>query len=211
MLPFEQVLASRHLKGVPLSDRVCPNCGHSMPGTIASCQCGFVWTEGADMPAPEIVRSAVGQPSAVDQVPLDSNLATQTVRQDGNMDMELPPFPWEKKPSGTASPTPASSEPGMVKTSDQPAGVPEVPQVKPTRPVVATTSPATSVRPNAALLMACPTCEANISRRASSCPKCKSAPYSHCLICATRLLVSSKTCSECGDPDPFTLPAGANA
>ena|GEM_PF-3513769 len=191
-----------------MSDRVCPNCGHAMPGTTASCQCGFVWNEGTDMPAPDIVRSAVGQPSAVDQVPANEFLATQASQEDDNMDMELPPFPWEKNSLETASPRPSSPpRPAMGKTSDTPAKAPEAKHAQ----VAIPPSPATQARPNAALLMACPTCEANISRRAASCPKCKSAPYSHCLICATRLLVNSKTCSECGDPDPFTAPVGANA
>ena len=178
-----------------------------MAGTTASCRCGFVGNEGADTPAPDIVRSAVGQPSAVDQVLPTKNMVAQEVLEDENMEMELPPFPWEQKPRETASPKPASPEPTMVHASDAPAKAAEV---KPARAAVQA-APATQTRPNAALLMACPSCDANISRRAASCPKCKSAPYSNCLICATRLLVNSKSCSECGDPDPFTAPAGANA
>ena len=70
-----------------MSDRVCPNCGHTMTGTTASCQCGFVWNEGADMPAPDIVRSAVGQPSAVDQgAPVD-NMPNFRQESDNPFDM----------------------------------------------------------------------------------------------------------------------------
>jgi hypothetical protein len=179
-----------------------------MPGTTASCQCGFVWNEGTDMPAPNIVRSAVGQPSAVEQLSSTDSPGGQALLEEENMEMELPPFPWEKKSRDTASPQPAPPAPGIVETSDTPTRTPEVKKMSPTVPVTRNSTP---VRPNAALLMTCPTCDANISRRAASCPKCKSAPYSHCLICATRLLVNSATCSECGDPDPFTAPAGGGA
>ena len=192
-----------------MSNRICPNCGNAMPGTATSCQCGFIWTEGADMPAPDIVRSAVGQPSAVDQVPATNNLAVKADRED--VDMELPPFPWEKNPRATASPKPASPRPGVIKTSDTPAKATPAPGARKVQPAMAAKPGSTPARPNTALLMACPTCEAAISRRAASCPKCKSAPYNHCLICATRLLVSSEVCSECGDPAPFTAPVGGDA
>ena len=61
------------------------------------------------------------------------------------------------------------------------------------------------VRPNEAMLMACPSCRARISQRAHQCPKCKSAPYDHCHICATRILVNVAPCPECGDPAPFDV------
>ena len=160
------------------------------------------------MPAPDIVRSAAGQRSAVDQFLSSENLAIQADQEDDNMDMELPPFPWEKNPRENASPRPASSGPGIVKMSDTPA---KAPVAKNAHTVIPVNPGSTPARPNTALLMACPTCDANISRRAAACPKCKSVPYSHCLICATRLLVNSKVCNECGDPAPFSAPSGGDA
>lgn len=58
-------------------------------------------------------------------------------------------------------------------------------------------------QPNEAMLMGCPTCDARISKRAHRCPKCSSAPYACCQICANRILVNAIPCPECGDPCPF--------
>jgi hypothetical protein len=72
-----------------------------------------------------------------------------------------------------------------------------------TREQAPAASPPGPLRPNAALLMECPACDARISKRAARCPKCNTAPYQPCQICAMTILVSSESCGECGDPDPF--------
>lgn len=53
------------------------------------------------------------------------------------------------------------------------------------------------------MLIACPSCPAQISRRAARCPKCGKSPYAKCMICSNEIRANSAACPECGDPDPF--------
>ena len=62
-------------------------------------------------------------------------------------------------------------------------------------------------RPNESLIMGCPSCGARISKRAQECPKCGSSPYDQCQVCAAEILANTAPCSECGDPEPFGVPA----
>ncbi len=52
-------------------------------------------------------------------------------------------------------------------------------------------------------LMPCPSCFAQISKRASQCPKCGTAPFADCQICFAKIRVNTPVCPACGDPDPF--------
>ncbi|MEE9278990.1 MAG: hypothetical protein V3V67_02330 [Myxococcota bacterium] len=52
-------------------------------------------------------------------------------------------------------------------------------------------------------LMPCPSCFAQISKRASQCPKCGTAPFADCQICFAKIRVNTPACPACGDPDPF--------
>ena len=174
-----------------MKDRICPNCGNVMPGSTTNCECGFSWNEGTDMPAPNIVRSAVGQPSAVDQLPSTGDRTSPASRKNDEAEVEMPLILSGDRLRATTSGKPAPPEPRIVNATD--------------------TLSAQNAPPNAAFLMACPTCNTRISKRATMCPKCKSAPYSQCLICTAHLLVSSNLCNECGDPDPFTSPVGGEA
>ena len=54
--------------GVVLKQRICPNCGNSSPDAAAGCPCGFLWHEGVEVPAPDIVRAGAGQRSATQQL-----------------------------------------------------------------------------------------------------------------------------------------------
>ena len=53
-------------------------------------------------------------------------------------------------------------------------------------------------------LMACPFCNARISKRAHTCPKCGVAPWAGCQICGAQISSDCSACPECGDPDPFS-------
>ena len=57
--------------------------------------------------------------------------------------------------------------------------------------------------PMSSQLIACPSCPAQISKRAERCPKCGKSPYAKCLICSNEIRANSTACTECGDPDPF--------
>ena len=57
--------------------------------------------------------------------------------------------------------------------------------------------------PKANLLIQCPACPAQISKRARRCPKCGESPFAPCEVCGERILSGSAECPECGDPDPF--------
>lgn len=52
-------------------------------------------------------------------------------------------------------------------------------------------------------LMPCPSCRAQISKRAAKCPKCGTAPFAECQICSAKIRISAHVCPSCGDPDPF--------
>lgn len=52
-------------------------------------------------------------------------------------------------------------------------------------------------------LMPCPSCHAQISKRATKCPKCGTAPFAECQICAAKIRINAQVCPSCGDPDPF--------
>ncbi len=52
-------------------------------------------------------------------------------------------------------------------------------------------------------LMECPSCMAEISKRAAQCPKCGQQPFSQCKVCGAKIRVNSSVCPGCGDPDPF--------
>ncbi len=52
-------------------------------------------------------------------------------------------------------------------------------------------------------LMPCPSCFAQISKRAERCPKCGKAPFAECQICDAKIRVTNSVCPACGDPDPF--------
>jgi len=52
-------------------------------------------------------------------------------------------------------------------------------------------------------LMECPFCNARISKRAPTCPKCGVAPHAKCQICDAKISSGCSVCPECGDPDPF--------
>ena len=54
-----------------------------------------------------------------------------------------------------------------------------------------------------ARLMPCPSCVAQISKRAEKCPKCGKAPFAECHICDAKIRVGTSVCPACGDPDPF--------
>ena len=51
--------------------------------------------------------------------------------------------------------------------------------------------------------MPCPSCSAQISKRAERCPKCGKAPFAECQICDAKIRVTNSVCPACGDPDPF--------
>jgi RNA polymerase subunit RPABC4/transcription elongation factor Spt4 len=52
-------------------------------------------------------------------------------------------------------------------------------------------------------LMECPSCMAEISKRAAQCPKCGQQPFAECKVCGAKIRVNSSVCPGCGDPDPF--------
>ncbi len=52
-------------------------------------------------------------------------------------------------------------------------------------------------------LMPCPSCFAQISKRAERCPKCGKAPFAECQVCDAKIRVTNSVCPACGDPDPF--------
>ena len=52
-------------------------------------------------------------------------------------------------------------------------------------------------------LMVCPFCDARISKRAATCPKCGVAPWAECQICDAQISSGCSVCPECGDPEPF--------
>ena len=165
-----------------MSEKNCPNCGIDVPGTAENCTCGFTFVDyDSEAPAPGIVRSGGIQ---------EDRMAQEA--------MALQPEP-EAAPSKT-------SAKGRSKASDRkPTKVPAAAAAKP-----ASKSEGSSHRQNLDLLMSCPSCDATISSRALKCPKCGSAPYEHCLVCAARVLANNTTCPECGDPDPFgDSPEGA--
>lgn len=186
-----------------------------------------------DVPAPEIVRSALRQTAAVDQIhktdARDSEVAhgrADNKGSAGNTERNKPQL------TSTASTTANIFHPGdnsdeelamlpmpWENKTENPNRKPLTAGTGPPKPVMVTdtmeehmasapsarSAPGTSEqpKPNMALLMGCPCCSARISKRANQCPKCKSAPYDNCQICSTSILVNSDSCQECGDPDPF--------
>jgi hypothetical protein len=173
--------------------------------------------DGILVPAPSIVRKT----SKGDEV-----RAVGDFTEDLEDLMELPPMTRtshlmeEPEPAQATRPT-AAPQPAQA---SQPAQVPNrvrMPDSKPaTEPTISppatlvqdtkviTDGPQeakkTAARPNEALLMGCPSCQARISKRAQLCPKCGCSPYAACQICASRILSNSAPCPECGDPEPFS-------
>jgi hypothetical protein len=172
--------------------------------------------DGILVPAPSIVRKT-SKP--------DDIRAAGDFTEDLEDLMELPPMTrtshvTEEPETARASPsTPASRPvqasqqapvPNRVRMPDSRPGAEPVMRPLPS-PVsetkVITDGPqnaGTAKRPNEALLMGCPSCQARISKRAQLCPKCGSSPYAACQICANRILTNASPCPECGDPDPFS-------
>jgi len=172
--------------------------------------------DGILVPAPSIVRKT----SKGDEI-----RAVGDYTEDLEDLMELPPMTRtshlteEPEPAQVTRPT-AAPQPAQA---SQPAHVPNRVRMPDSKPASEPTTgpPATQVRdtkvmddgpqdtknatrPNEALLMGCPSCQARISKRAQLCPKCGCSPYVACQICATRILANSSPCPECGDPDPFS-------
>ena len=54
-----------------------------------------------------------------------------------------------------------------------------------------------------ALLTSCHGCGHNLSKRASTCPKCSAIRVAECHICKKMIPANSDSCPECGDPKPF--------
>lgn len=52
-------------------------------------------------------------------------------------------------------------------------------------------------------LIACPSCQNQISNRAIRCPKCGNIRDKQCLVCKRYIMMDSNGCPECGDPYPF--------
>ena len=216
-----------------MKHRICPNCGNSSPDAAAGCQCGFLWNEGVDVPAPDIVRARVGQRSAVEQVdPEETNQeqgsSAAHEKQDHPLHVSSGPRRRATAPAtfGSNSVSKPRTQPGPRNKKDNKSedavflGMGEETMVITdnmavekvasgnSAPAASTSSPN---RPNAALLMECPACDARISKRAARCPKCNTAPYQPCQVCAMTIMVNSESCGECGDPDPFNVEALGDA
>lgn len=52
-------------------------------------------------------------------------------------------------------------------------------------------------------LETCQNCNHQFSTRASLCPKCNKERTAKCFVCKKQINQSSKSCPECGDPEPF--------
>lgn len=65
--------------------------------------------------------------------------------------------------------------------------------------------------PLSELFINCRFCNHKCSLRAIRCPKCDSEiqKTQSCIICSNKIPANSKSCPECGDPEPFGLPDGA--
>lgn len=234
-----------------MKHRICPNCGNTSPDAAAGCPCGFLWNEGVEVPAPDIVRARSGQNAAAQNGPgktLDRNQDTTTKKESPTEAQQLDSDSLSNQNTQDTAPerhpllaantprrratapasfgTNATSNPrkqqgtttgstdksvdqvflGMGEEAMIISDNPEVTKTssREQAPAAATVSP---LRPNAALLMGCPACDARISKRAARCPKCNTAPYQPCQVCAMTILVSSESCGECGDPDPFNAEA----
>jgi hypothetical protein len=178
-------------------------------------------TSNAAPPADEAQQDAVSQPSQG---------AVETASQENPLPEEHPLLAANKPRRRATAPasfgTNATSKPREQKSTSSDSTDKSVDQVflgigeeamiitdKPevTRSSSGVQAPAGStssaIRPNAALLMECPACDARISKRATRCPKCNTAPYQPCQVCATTIMVNSESCGECGDPDPFNAEA----
>ena len=53
------------------------------------------------------------------------------------------------------------------------------------------------------LLMTCPSCKGQVSKRAQLCPKCGFNLVRPCNICGQVIPIGSSRCPQCGDPAPF--------
>jgi hypothetical protein len=172
--------------------------------------------DGILVPAPSIVRKT-GKPDEV--------RTAGDFTEDLEDLMELPPVTRtsnlleESGPAEATNPAPSSLAAQPSQTAPVPNRV-RMPDPKPgSEPVVSPLpspvkdtgatpdrpqDPRSSARPNEALLMGCPSCQARISKRAQLCPKCGNSPYAVCQICANRILANASPCPECGDPEPFS-------
>lgn len=59
--------------------------------------------------------------------------------------------------------------------------------------------------PPSRLLVNCPSCKKNISKRAPKCPYCHILTSQPCHICENIISVWDQECPECGDPEPLLL------
>lgn len=166
---------------------ICPHCGNKLSETATSCPCG-IDLEDMDIPAPGIVRSSTEENPPVEASPQPPKLQEIARRA-----------PARKKEIEASPPARPSERADEITPARASKPVAAAPPIQPSKE--------TASRPNKALLMHCPSCKAQISKRAQKCPKCSASPYGCCQVCDSRILANSEACPECGDPEPFLFTA----